>query len=111
MLEALEQVATGEVTVASRDVTVDGIDVRKGCWLGLAQGRAVACSDDFDTVATTVVDRLLSDGERGLLTVLTGEDEPDVSRLVESLSERHPTVEVEVHAGGQPHYPLLIAAE
>jgi hypothetical protein len=54
---------------------------------------------------------LLSDGDRGLLTVLTGEDEPDVSRLVESLGERHPTVEVEVHAGGQPHYPLLIAAE
>ena len=65
MREALEQVATGEVTVASRDMTVDGIEVRKGCWLGLAEGQAVACADDFDTVATTVVDRLLSDGERG----------------------------------------------
>ena len=38
MLEALDQVATGEVTVASRDVELDGIDVRKGAWLGLANG-------------------------------------------------------------------------
>ena len=38
MLEALEQVATGEVTLASRDVELDGVDVRKGAWLGLADG-------------------------------------------------------------------------
>ena len=42
MLEALDQVATGEVTVASRDVELDGVDVRKGAWLGLADGAAVA---------------------------------------------------------------------
>ena len=51
MLEALEQVATGEVTVASRDVELDGVDVRKGAWLGLADGAAVASSADFDEVA------------------------------------------------------------
>ena len=44
MLEALDQVATGEVTVASRDVELDGVDVRKGAWLGLADGAAVASS-------------------------------------------------------------------
>ena len=51
MLEALEQVATGEVTVASRDVELDGVDVRKGAYLGLADGDAVASSADFDEVA------------------------------------------------------------
>ena len=111
MREALDQVATGEVTIASRDTTVDGVEVRNGWWLGLAEGRVVACAEEFDAVATAVVERLLADGERGLLTVLTGEDEPDVTRLVEELSHRHPLVEVEVHPGGQPHYPLLIAAE
>src|SRR5688500_20404708 len=44
MLEALEQVATGEVTLASRDVELDGVDVRKGAWLGLADGAAGASS-------------------------------------------------------------------
>ena len=47
MLAALEGVATGEVTVASRDVELDGVDVRKGAWLGLADGAAVASGNDF----------------------------------------------------------------
>jgi hypothetical protein len=110
MLEALAQVATGEVTVASRDVELDGVDVRKGAWLGLADGSAVASSADFDEVASAVAERLLDDG-REVLTLLTGEDEPDLDGLLRRLQERHPGVELDVQPGGQPHYPLLLSAE
>ena len=110
MLEAIEQVATGEVTRASRDVELDGVDVRKGAWLGLADGVAVACSDDFEEVAAAVAGRLL-DGEREVLTLLTGEDEPELDGLLHRLQEQHPEVELELHPGGQPHYPLLLSAE
>jgi dihydroxyacetone kinase-like predicted kinase len=110
MLEALEQVATGEVTVASRDVQLDGVDVRKGAWLGLADGAAVASSADFDDVASAVADRLLGNG-REVLTLLTGEDEPDLGNLLRRIQERHPAVELDVQPGGQPHYPLLLSAE
>ena len=89
MLEALEQVATGEVTVASRDVELDGVDVRKGAWLGLADGAAVASSPDFDEVAFAVADRLLADG-REVLTLLTGEDEPELDGLLRRVREQHP---------------------
>ena len=110
MLEALETVATGEVTLASRDVELDGVGVRKGAWLGLANGSAVASSDDFDEVASAVVDCLL-DGGRETLTLLTGADEPDLEGVLARLRERHPGVELDVQPGGQPHYPLLLAAE
>jgi DAK2 domain fusion protein YloV len=110
MLEALGQVATGEVTVASRDVELDGVDVRKGAWLGLADGAAVASSPDFEEVAGAVVDRLLDDG-REVLTLLTGEEEPDLRGLLRRVQERHPGVELDVQPGGQPHYPLLLSAE
>ena len=110
MLEALEQVATGEVTVASRDVELDGVEVQKGAWLGLVDGTAVASSPDFDEVASAVADRLLSNG-REILTLLTGEDEPSLDELLRRVRERHPGVEVEVQPGGQPHYPLLLSAE
>jgi DAK2 domain fusion protein YloV len=110
MLEALEQVATGEVTLASRDVQLDGVDVRKGAWLGLADGAAVASSSDFDDVACAVADELLGNG-REVLTLLTGEDEPDLVNLLRRIQERHPAVELDVQPGGQPHYPLLLSAE
>ncbi len=107
---ALEEVTTGEVTVASRDVELDGVDVRKGAYLGLAQGRAVASSPDFQAVASAVVDQLLSNGA-GVLTILTGDEEPELDGLLSRIEERHPEVELDVHPGGQPHYPLLLSAE
>lgn len=110
MARALEGIATGEVTVASRDVTLDGIEVRKGAWLGLADGSAVASGQSFDFVAGAVAERLL-DGGREILTLLTGADEPQLEALVSEIGTRHPEVEIEIHAGGQPHYPLLLSAE
>jgi dihydroxyacetone kinase-like predicted kinase len=110
MLEALDEVTTGEVTVASRDVDLNGVSVRKGSWLGLADGHAVACGDDFDQVAGAVVERLLGDG-RETLTVLTGADGPAVDGFLDRLRELHPEIELDVQEGGQPHYPLLLSAE
>jgi DAK2 domain fusion protein YloV len=110
MQVAQDAVATGEITVASRDVVLDGVDVRKGAWLGLAEGAAVAAGEDFDQVVEAVVERLLA-GDRELLTLLTGQDEPAIDGLLSRIVERHPRVEVEVHEGGQPHYPLLLSAE
>jgi DAK2 domain fusion protein YloV len=110
MVEALEHVATGEVTVASRDVQLDGVDVREGAWLGLVDGSAVASSADFDEVAVAVAERLLGDG-REVLTLLTGADEPELEGLLRRIQERHPGVELDVQPGGQPHYPLLLSAE
>ncbi|MBA3246309.1 MAG: DAK2 domain-containing protein, partial [Actinobacteria bacterium] len=110
MVAALEQVATGEVTIASRDVELDGVAVRKGSYLGLAEGEAVASSADFDEVAFAVVERLLGNG-REVLTILTGADEPELAGILRRLEESHPDVELDVQPGGQPHYPLLLAAE
>nr|MBA2385113.1 hypothetical protein [Actinomycetota bacterium] len=110
MIDALEHVATGEVTDASRDVELDDVTVRRGAYLGLADGTAVSSSPDFDEVALAVVERLLAGG-REVLTLLTGADEPELERVLERIGHGHPDVELEVHAGGQPHYPLLLSAE
>ena len=50
-------------------------------------------------------------GGQGFLTILTGENAPPLDGLVASLEKRHPDLEVEIHEGGQPHYPLLLVAQ
>ncbi|HEY8108092.1 MAG TPA: DAK2 domain-containing protein [Gaiellaceae bacterium] len=110
MAAAAAAVATGEVTRASRDVELGGLAIRSGDWLGLADGEAVAGGDDFAEVAFSVVGRLLAE-PRTLLTLLTGAEPPPLDGLVERLTSAHPELEVEVHEGGQPHYPLLLGAE
>jgi uncharacterized protein len=110
MSEAAGEVTTGEVTVASRDAELNGLAVRAGQFLGLADGEAVLAGESFDEVTRAVVERLLSE-PRGVLTLLTGADEPELDGLLAWVAESHPEVELDVHAGGQPHYPLLLSAE
>jgi uncharacterized protein len=110
MREAVESVATGAVTLASRDVQLNGVAVQKGNWLGLADGEPVAGGESFDEVVRAVLERLLAE-PRGVLTLLTGEEPPPLGALLAELQGAHPELELEVHEGGQPHYPLLLAAE
>lgn len=110
MEETAAGVATGAVTVASRTVSVDGMQVERGAYLGLADGEPIAGGTSFDTVADSVVERLLGE-PRDVLTFITGEQEPELGPLLARVADRHPELELEVHPGGQPHYPLLIAAE
>jgi DAK2 domain fusion protein YloV len=108
--DALAGLATGGVTLASRDVRLDGVEVRKGAWLGLADGEPVAGGETFDEVVRAVLAKLL-DEPRGLLTLLTGDGAPELDGLLSDLEATHPELELEVHEGGQPHYALLLAAE
>ena len=110
MLEELESSSTGEITVASRDASLDGIEIREGAYLGLVDEVAVASGPDLDPVVHDVVDRVLARGQ-GFLTILTGQDAPPLDGLVAALEQRHPGLEVEIHEGGQPHYPLLVVAQ
>ena len=110
MKEVVDHVTTGEVTIASRDVELNGLAVRKGAWLGLAGGTAVAGGPDFDDVAAAVAEHLLEE-PRDVMTLLTGADEPQLDGLLRRIQDAHPQLELDVQAGGQPHYPLLLSAE
>jgi hypothetical protein len=110
MRDAVAAVAAGEVTVASRDVELGGVPIRKGEWLGLAHGTPVAGGTDFEDVAAAVVNALLAE-PRDLLTLLAGRDAPPLDELVERIEAEHPDLDVDVQDGGQPHYHLLLAAE
>ncbi len=110
MQDAADEVVTGAVTVASRDVELNGLAVGSGDWLGLADGEPVAGGGSFEEVVRAVLDRLLAE-PRSVLTLLTGDDPPPLDGLLADLERSHPNLELEVHEGGQPHYALLISAE
>jgi len=111
MRDELKTAVTGEVTVASRDATLDGIEIHEGAYLGFVDDVAIASGPQFDAVVHAVVDRVLASGQ-SYLTILTGEDAPQLDGLLTALEERHPDLEaLDVHEGGQPHYPLLVVAQ
>jgi uncharacterized protein len=110
MEEAAAGVRAGAVTRASRDAVVGGVPVGEGQYLGLVEGEPVTAGPVLQPVARDVLERLLEPGA-DVLTILAGDGAEGVDDLVSFLSEEHPALEVEVHDGGQPHYPLLFSAE
>ena len=66
---------------------------------------------DLEGVATDVLERLLAGGGE-LVTIVAGEGGAELAeRVAAHVEERHPTVDVAVHDGGQPRYPLLVSVE
>jgi dihydroxyacetone kinase-like predicted kinase len=109
MERAAGGVRAGAVTRASRDAVVGDLTVQEGQFLGLLDGEPVSAGPVLQPVARDVLEQLLDEAD--VLTILTGEGAESVEDLVAFVQEQHPELEVEVHDGGQPHYPLLFGAE
>jgi dihydroxyacetone kinase-like predicted kinase len=110
MEEAASAVRSGSVARASRTATIGPVEVEQGQFLGLVDGEPVTAGPTLEPVAREVVERLLA-GAADVLTILLGDEAVDSDEFVEGIRTAHPHLEIEVHEGGQPHYPLLFAAE
>ena len=112
MRAAIDGVATADITRAVRDSLVDGVQVRAGDFIGLIDDRVVVGGGELEPVIGDMVGRLLQGG-RTLLTALIGEDENGerAAAAIERLRGEYPSVEIELHRGGQPFYPVLLSAE
>jgi DAK2 domain fusion protein YloV len=110
MAEAAAGVRAGAVTRASRTTTLSGLEIERGQFLGLVDGEPVTSGPALEPVAREVMERLLGEAT-DVLTVLTGDGAEGIEELTAAVRDAHPDVEVEVHEGGQPHFPLLFSAE
>ncbi len=67
---------------------------------------------ELEPVVDDIVARLL-EGGRGLLTALIGAEENAAQAVaaLEKLRDKYLSVEIDLHEGGQPFYPVLLSAE
>jgi DAK2 domain fusion protein YloV len=112
MLEAKDNVVTGEVTTATRSVEIDGVTVNEGQIIGLVDGSLAVAGDNLNGVVRDVLDQMCLDMCE-LITLYYGNNvqEPDARVLADELSERYADLEFELVFGGQPHYHYIMSAE
>jgi hypothetical protein len=112
MRRAMADVETGEVTVATRSATVDGVEVSDGQIIGLHDGKLTVGGDNTEEVARELVARMNS-REREIVTLYYGEDvgAEEAGELADLLQRDWPQQEIEVIPGGQPHYHYIISVE
>ena len=101
----------GAVTVAARQAITMAGPCEPGDALGVIAGDFAVVGSDLETVAVDVLERLIGGGGE-LVTIVSGEDGADLAaRLLAYVEQHHPTVDVALHEGGQPRYPLLVSVE
>ena len=112
MESSARQVCTGELTFATRSVEVNGVEVNEGQPIGLLDDVLVAAGESLEAVACQLLDKMNA-AERELVTIYYGDSTTagDAWALVASIRERYDHLEIEVLAGGQPHYPYILSAE
>lgn len=108
---AATEVSAGAVCRATRDVELDGHDVRRGIYIGLLDDRVVAVASS----PAEALDRLLEGRARSgsVVTIYTGDavSDEDAQRAASQVRSSAPAAEVEVVRGGQPHYDYLVSIE
>jgi hypothetical protein len=112
MLQAIDRVATGQITRAVRDTRMDGVDIRSGQYIGIKDKTIVAAADDLGEACRKLLADLIAAGDE-VVTILTGEgaEESVTEELLAWLEDRYPEAEIERHEGGQPLYPYWFMIE
>lgn len=112
MTKAIDNVVTGEITVATRTVEIDGVNVKEGQVIALLNGKLAVSSDSLEHACLEFLEKANA-GKYELVTLFYGEDlkNLEANRIADLVRERYPTLEVEVQEGGQPHYQFIISIE
>ncbi len=112
MTRALENVVTGEITVATRSVEIDGVTVKDGQVIALLNGKLAVSSDSLEHACLEFMEKARA-AEFELITLFYGEDMPhaEANRIADVIREHYSKQEVEVQEGGQPHYQFIISIE
>ena len=100
------------VTVASRDALTTVGPCRVGDVLGLVDGDIVIVGDDVSSVARAILSGMLAIGGELVTLVLGDEAGPALSQELPAWrEERYPLIDVAVHRGGQPLWPIIMGVE
>ncbi|MCL2396478.1 MAG: DAK2 domain-containing protein [Defluviitaleaceae bacterium] len=114
MTEALDTVATGQVTYAVRDTTMDGQEVREGDYIGILNGKIVCTHEKMDVTAKKLVTEMMA-SEPDVLTVYIGEEakgNEDANAEIEAfVVQNYGGCEFEIAYGGQAVYYYILSAE
>lgn len=112
MRNAVEDVISVEITTATRTVELDGVSVKSGQTIVIANGKLAAAGDQLDDVLQPCLSNVVTD-EHELTTIYFGADaeESDALALADQITALFPHLETEIVRGGQAHYFFILGIE
>ena len=105
MTDELDTVISGQVTIAVRDTTIEGREIKKDDYMGIVDGNIVVTDPDRKEAAIEMVKAML-DEDSEVVTIIYGEDgnKEEAEAIETAVSELDEDLEIEIHEGNQPVY-------
>lgn len=112
MTAALDDVETGEITIATRTVEIDNVQVEEGQIIALHNGKLVLSASSLEEACLGLLEKAHADHFE-LITLFYGQNitKREVIRIADMIRSAFPQQEVEIQEGCQPHYQFIIAIE
>ena len=112
MRKAITTVKTGEITIATRTVEIDGVNVREGQVIGLLDGKLAVSCDALEEACLSLLNKAETENYE-LITLYYGADlqHAEANRMADLIRKNYPSLEIEVQDGGQPHYQLILSID
>ncbi|MCM3717200.1 DAK2 domain-containing protein [Fictibacillus phosphorivorans] len=112
MNEAISSVKSGQVTYAVRDTSIDGVEIAKGDFMGISEGKIVTSKTNKLEVTKELLEKMM-DEDSEIVTIIYGEDssEDEAQELADFIEGKFPDAEAELHNGKQPIYSFILSVE
>ncbi len=111
MTEAAENALTLEVTMASRDATIEDVSVAEGDYIGLINGELKLSAKDPKDCLIELLKQCGEEFEIATLFHNTALTEEEAEAFAEQLAEQFPDLEIELHSGAPDLYNFVVALE
>ena len=112
MQEALKDVDTGEVTTATRSISINNVQVKKGEVIGLMNGDLVYSSKDLKETSVELLKKINAE-QKEHITIFYGKEvtKNELDEVVKVIQSTFTDQELEVHEGGQPFFQFILSVE
>ena len=109
----LDNVTTGYVTTSIRDAHMDGVDVKKGAYIGLDDHHMQVTGTDRLETTKALICKLMKAVPKDVIIVFYGENvaKEEVEQLEAFLQESYPMVDIGFVDGKQGVYDFIISME
>lgn len=112
MNDSLDEADCVEITTSTRDVVLNGVEVKEGKIIGLLNGKLLAASENVTEACLSILEKANLDS-RERITLFYGSDlnEEEAKAVSASIAEQYPDHEIELLNGGQPYYHIIMSLE
>ncbi|MDD5529391.1 MAG: DAK2 domain-containing protein [bacterium] len=110
MESAINRVKSGEITKAVRDSKINGMEIKKGNYIGIYNDSIVNTGKKREQELLNLLKTMITDDDTIISIFYQSQDE-DIESLCSNVGKAFPELDIETYYGGQPHYDYIISVE